>query len=511
MSDKPNHPMYMLTLAFIFGGIGDLILRTPSHGLNYTLWFMGLVALVYWKIRDTHIRLPLTAQLFLWMAIVLACIPTLSDSKVLKTLSLIASFLALFLSSMSYRKPTHLTQSYFVPFIARLLERTFYSLLVFFITIPDIQEYRENRPKTTPKIFPAIIRGILISVPLLYIFIRLFMSADKNYESMIHKLWGFDVLTILENIFFIALYAWVALTISSPFLHANKMTSMQIEHTKKDTAKWSMETIVVLACMNIVFISYVYFQLGYLFGGIEHILNTENLTIAEYARRGFFESLLAAILVLIILLTFDEFLKDLSSTLRKCFLSLSFIQVALVSVVILSALQRMNIYKSTFGLTEDRFYVYAILLWMLGTFAWFMVCLIKHKNHQRHFILGTLIWGYGCLFTAIAINPHAHIATVNIAHIQAGGAVESRTGIGRNSHAYTLDSQYLMSLSEDATPILLANLDMFSPEDQQELMGTSKTKYPKSTHTWKNWCWSRSRAHAVRQQVYNNHQNTTSQ
>ena len=501
MSLKTNHSIFMLSVAFVFGVIGDIILRTPSHGLNYSIWFIILVTVVLWKIKTSEERLPFTSKLFLTMAVLLACVPTLRDSSVLKSLSFYASFLALFLSSLSFRDSKALSTVYFVPFLVSLTQRIICSALSLLIAIPDIQEYRNSHRVKTPKLVPAILRGLLLSIPLLFVFVRLFMSADKNYESMVHNLWGFNMFTIMENIFFIALYTWLALNIASPFLHAGFTENNLATVETNDHDKWSLETIVILGSVNLVFMSYVYFQLGYLFGGIDHILNTENLTMAEYARRGFFESLLAAALVLIILLTFDEFLKDVSSTLRKWYLGLSFIQVVLVSVVILSGLQRMDIYKSTFGLTEDRFYVYAILLWILGTFAWLMLCLIRHKDHQRNFVLGTLIWGYCCLFAAIGINPHAHIASENISHMKEGGAFENNSGKGNTVGKSTLDSRYLMSLSEDATPALLANLELFSPREQLELMGNSELKYPKSVHTWKNWCWSRSRAHALRKQV----------
>ena len=130
-------------------------------------------------------------------------------------------------------------------------------------------------------------------------------------------------------------------------------------------------------------------------------------------------------------------------------------------IVILSALQRMNMYLDIFGLTEYRFYVYAILMWMLGTFIGLSICFLKHQHHRKHFILGSVLWGYAFLFSTIAINPHAHIATVNINHIYAGGEIEE--GVSNSMRVLkkriVLDTDYLTSLSDDAAPVLYNNLE----------------------------------------------------
>jgi Domain of unknown function (DUF4173) len=55
--------------------------------------------------------------------------------------------------------------------------------------------------------------------------------------------------------------------------------------------------------------------------------------------------------------------------------------VALVFVVIASALQRMYLYQEAYGLTQLRIHVIGVTLWLAILFAWFALTVLSGRRH----------------------------------------------------------------------------------------------------------------------------------
>jgi hypothetical protein len=287
---------------------------------------------------------------------------------------------------------------------------------------------------------------------------------------MIVDLIDLEFETIFAHTFLIAFFTWLSLTILATFVlpgvHEEPSQDLPVS-----TNRWALEVLIVLSSVVLVFLSYVYFQLGYLFGGLDHVLQTEHLTVAEFARRGFFESTIAAGFALLILLAFDEHLNRDAKTHRTAFTGLSIGLIILVAVVIVSAMQRMAVYRDTFGLTEDRFYVTGILIWLIGACLWFAITLLRTRS--RGFVIGAILWGYLCFAAVIFVNPHAYIATTNLNRLRNG---------------LDFDADYAATLSADATPSILRALDVMTSEQQTTLskafQNRQKTHAEDSFFSW---------------------------
>src|SRR6185369_17166068 len=87
------------------------------------------------------------------------------------------------------------------------------------------------------------------------------------------------------------------------------------------------ETNVAIALIDILFAGFVAVQIRYFFGGAALVKVAPNLTYADYARRGFFELVAVAALVLPLLLL-AEWLIDKTTT--TMFRLLALVQVLLV-------------------------------------------------------------------------------------------------------------------------------------------------------------------------------------
>src|SRR2546423_1610091 len=101
------------------------------------------------------------------------------------------------------------------------------------------------------------------------------------------------------------------------------------------------EVAVILGLMNLLFLSFVIVQVPYLFGGMELVQNTPDFKLAEYARRGFGELVAVSALVLPTLLVGQWLIRKKNPFAQKLFRVLAGVQIALLFVIMASAVQRL--------------------------------------------------------------------------------------------------------------------------------------------------------------------------
>ena len=115
--------------------------------------------------------------------------------------------------------------------------------------------------------------------------------------------------------------------------------------------------------------------------------------------------------------------------------------VALLFVVVASALQRMYLYTSEFGLTELRLYTTIFMVWISVVLVWFVLTVLRARRDR--FAFGALIAGFAAIFAINAMNPDALIASTNIDRLEEGKR---------------FDAYYLTTLSADAVPVIVESL-----------------------------------------------------
>ncbi len=244
----------------------------------------------------------------------------------------------------------------------------------------------------------------------------------------------------------------------------------------------AVEIGVVLGSLNVLFASFVLVQLRYFFGGAAWVMSAAGVTYADYARRGFFELVWVAALVLPLLLGFHHLLREGRARDEKVFRLLAGTQVALLFVIMASAIGRMRLYQSEYGLTELRVYTTAFMFWLALVFVWFAWTVLARRERAR-FAAGALI--AGCLVAAALhlLNPDALIVRANAALVGRG-------------HAF--DAAYAASLSADAAPALLRDaLPRLSPNERCRVARQLLARWSPDTHAapdWRTWNWSRAAA-----------------
>ena len=204
----------------------------------------------------------------------------------------------------------------------------------------------------------------------------------------------------------------------------------------------TVEIVLLLGLLDLLFVSFVSYQIPYLFGGLDLVQATPDFKLSEYARRGFGELVFASALVLPILLASHWLIRSsVKSRTTTVFRVLAGAQIALLFVIMASAVQRLVILtgETGYGLTTIRFYPMVFMTWLAVVFVWFGATVLRGARNR---------FAWGALWAAVAVlgvtnlmNPHAFIAETNLQLMRQG----------RDFDAY-----YNANLSLDAVPTLLA-------------------------------------------------------
>ena len=126
-----------------------------------------------------------------------------------------------------------------------------------------------------------------------------------------------------------------------------------------------------LALLVLLFAMFVAVQLTVLFGGSRHVLDTDGLTYADYARGGFWQLLVVTGLTLLVLAGAarwaprDDPHRPGADPGRS-----SARWPSLTLVIVASALHRMDVYADTYGLTRLRLLVALCELWLGWCSCW---------------------------------------------------------------------------------------------------------------------------------------------
>jgi hypothetical protein len=204
-----------------------------------------------------------------------------------------------------------------------------------------------------------------------------------------------------------------------------------------DGALGLTEVSVALGSLVLLFAAFVAVQLRYFFGGNALVQATAGMSYAEYARRGFFELVTVAALVLPVLLSANVLLRRDTPRAQRVYRALSLTLLGLLGIIMYSALARMRLYQAAYGLSTDRLYATVFMAWLVVVFGWFTVTVLRER--EARFLVGVVISAWAFLAGLNTANPAAFVANGNIARAEQGKE---------------LDVHYLARLGADAAPAL---------------------------------------------------------
>ena len=267
---------------------------------------------------------------------------------------------------------------------------------------------------------------------------------------------------------------------------SNSRFSLEVPEEKPMLALGLTELATVLGSVNVLFATFVAVQLRYLFGGASLIEITPGLSYAEYVHKGFFELNTVVALVLPMLLMADSMLIRKSKMGLYTFRLLAGTQIALVLVILGSALMRMGLYQAEFGQSELRLYVTVFMGW-LGTVCAIFAATVLSGKRQR-FAFASYLSGVAILLGINLANPDALIQTSNMALSKLR---PQDIGLVLNSAPKPLDTAYALSLSSDGIPPMIDAIEELPKADAKILAKALLQKQAEQKSDWRLFNLSR--------------------
>jgi hypothetical protein len=309
---------------------------------------------------------------------------------------------------------------------------------------------------------------IAVSIALLTIFGALFASADAAFaEALGHLAPRISVPTAVRWIFVFAV-AVLALG-GAAYLHAGPPDLSRLDATEGRKVR-RFEWAFPLGLLVLLFAGFVAVQLAVLFGGSRHVLQTDGLTYAEYARTGFWQLSVVTGLTLMVLAGAARWAPRTAPADRTLIRLVLGALAVLTLIIVGSALHRMNLYADTYGLTRLRLLVACCEGWFGLVLLLVLAAGVRIKAPWLPRV--AIAAGVLALLGLAAANPDRVIAEHNIRQTR------------------TVDLAYLGNLSPDAAPAL-ARLD---PRSRDCVLGHIDLWLRSHPDDWRGWNLGRERA-----------------
>lgn len=323
-----------------------------------------------------------------------------------------------------------------------------------------------HRTGTTGRNGGAFLLGLCFAIPILAIVIPLLISADAAFDGLVgllpeFKFYEFVATAVLGSFLSLVLYA------RGIALHHNPKKVVAARQRKGLNAI-TVNTALCAVC--VVYIAYLISQLAYFSGGFAGIL-PEQYTMAEYARRGFFEmAWLCAINLGLITLSLGLVRKESRAPVSTRLICLFIGLVTLFLVATASA--KMFLYIGAYGLTRLRVLTQIIMLFFALTAVIVMLWLFLPKlPYMKAVLICAMLLG--------AITLWADVDTC-VAQYNVDAYLSGRLE--------TVDIQYLGTLSDGAVPYI-AKLQSQSPEAHysQKAEALLKKREQKACEDFRGW------------------------
>ncbi|HVF29996.1 MAG TPA: DUF4173 domain-containing protein [Pyrinomonadaceae bacterium] len=543
MNDRTKTGLEILQIAGLVGLLGNILLRQMPWGLNAFLFvaaFVTALLMLTYRRRPellTKNTLALAGAMVFFASMFL--VRDAEELLVFDTLAILVIMGVLVLANFDVRAHVAGVAHYAAGFIWSGLTSVFGPIA---LLVGDIDWSGMPGNKFSRNAF-SVVRGVAIALPLVLIFGGLFMAADAAFEGLVNRAVNFEIDTVISHVVVTIIFAWltagyfrgaivpaivtvpgaagtvpnneatgesvvakVADAVEDPVVlpdnativeHINRSDPPNAETAEpKKKRDWqnfdssaipnvftlgTVETVIILGLVDLLFLAFVALQVPYLFGGMELVQNTPDFKLADYARRGFGELVAVAALVLPMLLASHWLLRRDGGRAEKIFKILAGIQIALLFVIMASAAQRLLLLTGAlgYGLTTIRFYPMIVMIWLAVVFVWFGATVLR--GSRNHFAWGAL-WSAILIFAATNLmNPHAFIVRRNVDLMQQGRE---------------FDSWYNRSLSDDAIPALVEGFSSMNSDDRCYVASTLKQRLLdlEEDRDLRSWSWPRSHA-----------------
>ena len=310
--------------------------------------------------------------------------------------------------------------------------------------------FRKNHDKKNSNA-KWIILGLIIAIPVVAVISALLMASDEMFKAMFSVFFDDFLSKILKYI----LYAILGLPIAMFFFSEwySKYTEDQkqlhsvynrpVHRTDSHVVPLALVYSVVIP-MCVVYFMYLIAQVSYFISFIAKNLLPKNFTIVDYARRGFFELCVIAVINLVVIVLIITFSRQHEGKTAKGINTIVVIMSVFTIIFIATAIYKMSMYIKTYGYTPMRI---DTALFMIFLFVVFVMIIIRQLVGKISLFKCTIMILLLFLGVFNIMNVDAFVAKENIRLYQEGKIDWMGTALVNNldNSAY----EYLIPFAED--------------------------------------------------------------
>ncbi|QRG66839.1 DUF4173 domain-containing protein [Brevibacillus choshinensis] len=480
MAQRHSGFHWMLIGSVAMGVIADYLFYGKEFGISYPLFVIGLYLLFIWQARE---RIQLTFsrdQAFAWSLTVpiflLALTFFLYDNAFFQWINFMMVPFLLVAQTMLLAK-RHQKSWFSFGFFGEMIE-TVLIYTVKYTSIPFVllREWVKNRvDRTKYGVAMKVLAGLGISVPLLVVVLSLLSQADGVFGHFLAEIprrvfdWG-----SAEAIFRLFLIGFAALltfgylyAILGPRLQTAALP-LQDQPEEKKIAWDGIILVTILTIINVVYVAFTVIQISYLFGGAEAVL-PDNMTYAEYAKKGFNELVTVTIINFILLVSFMHLVSRAQRVIYKIVQALLSLLTVCTSFMLVSAYYRLSLYEEAYGYTHTRLLAHAFMIFL---FILFVIAFLK-------------IWRNN--FSLLKVYGVAGIAAYVLLNYINVDAVIAKKNIQRYEETGRIDVAYLTSLSLDAIPVIMTLKEDPAVADKIKYLLQERAEELKEDRGWQSF------------------------
>lgn len=418
-------------------------------GMFIILALMAAVALIYLKAKN--IPVSKSSYISLCVILILALPLFISADTFIKFLVMSyaeISFIYWFFTASENREDNEINDMLFFDIIKSALVLPFSCVSDIFGAISSFIKRSSFGKKAL-----LIIAGIAIAIVPTAIVTVLLISADEAFSNLSKKLFDGIFKDIPETILYFCFSVPVSMYIYGLLFAGvthEKKECMTREKNEKTASLFrflpSLLTCAAITPIILVYILFFFSQTSYFLSAFSGI-RPEDITFAEYARKGFFELCSVSVINMLIIIVANALTKrnenKPSKTVCVYITTLSVFTLALIAI----ALSKMFMYIDAYGLSRLRVYT----TWFMAILALIFVFIVIKQFAPRFNFAKTLVIAFTVMFAMLVFgDTDALIARYNI-HCYETGKFDS------------VDIYMMYELSDSVVPYVIDLADDDDP------------------------------------------------
>lgn len=284
------------------------------------------------------------------------------------------------------------------------------------------------------KIIGKVLVGLLCAVPVLLVVIPLLRASDDAFRGMVDRMFEHTGETIFKALFGVILSVFAV-----TYGFSLKKGRIAPEKSSKFAGIEDVYLVSFLSAICLCYLLYLFSQLAYFFSAFKGFLPDGEITYAQYARKGFFEMCVIAV-INFALVSVTMLLAKKKAGKACLFIRLPATFVSMFTLLIIAtAISKMVLYINEYGMTVRRVTTSAFMVFLAVVF----ISVILRIYIRRINIVKTALLTAGCVVLLLG--------TVNVNRVCAEYNYESYI-TGKHK---AVDIEALYDLGEEGIPYIV--------------------------------------------------------